>query len=78
MKAKYIIVNELHVELPIVFNPIMDHGNVAAIGMKVVSAGFCRRKADGSFSVWGKSVSLNIGSRPEDAEILQTRLEYDI
>lgn len=74
--SKYIIISSYGIELPIVFSPILGHNQVA-YQPKPVSAGFCKRNNDGTYSVWGKSTSLGIGSRPEDAEILKSRLEYD-
>jgi hypothetical protein len=76
MKSKYLIVESLGLELPIVFNYILDHDKVAA-GMTVVAAGFCSRGQDGKFSVWGRSVGLKVGSRPEDVEILNNLLERE-
>lgn len=67
---KYLIVT--HLELPIVFNAILDHKSVA-VGMKVISAGFCRLHNDlnPNASAWGESVTLGIKSRNEiDSEIL--------
>jgi hypothetical protein len=77
MKSKYIIVRDMGLELPIVFNHILGHDYVA--GQKiVVSAGFCHRNPDGTYVVWGKSVRLNIASRPEDAEIIAKMLEKEV
>lgn len=66
---KYLIVT--HLELPIVFNAILDHKSVAG-DMKVVSAGFCRLHDDlnKSASAWGESVTLGVKSREEDVAIL--------
>ena len=78
MKAKYIIVEEHGLEVPIVFCPILSH-KVVAGGRAVISAGFCqsnsvRRK----WATWGHSQTLNIQSRPEDADLLGRLLEIDI
>lgn len=62
---KYIIVECQELELAILFDEILTHADVAA-GKKVVSAGFCNR--DGL--IWGKSVSLNLEPRAEDASII--------
>lgn len=77
MKAKYIIIEHKALEVPIVFSPILQHSEVAG-NKKVISAGFCRADEDGVYSVWGESISLKVKSRPEDAEIINKYLEYDI
>ena len=75
MKSKYIIVSIRGCELPIVFNPIIEHGQVQIPEGKVVSAGFCSRNKFGVFDVWGGSISLKINVRPEDVGILNRHLE---
>ena len=78
MKSKYVIVEIAALELPIVFNPLFDHAEIAG-SHKVVSAGFCHVcENTGNYSVWGKSVSLKLESRPEDADILDNWLEKDV
>ena len=76
-KSKYVIISDYGIECPIVFCPIVDH-SVVCYSRKVFSAGFCSRNEDGSVSVWGRSTSLNIGSRPEDVKIIEEYLEKDI
>lgn len=71
---KYVIVDNLGCELAIIFNEIVDHALVAEHG-KIVSAGFCCI-VDNKVSVWGKSLNLKIGSRPEDAEIIKQSIEF--
>lgn len=79
MKSKYIIVEEYGgLELPIVFSPLLEHANVARNFNKVISAGFCSRNQNGTFSVFGKSIGLGISSRPEDIGILFRNLERNI
>lgn len=77
MKSKYIIIKDNGLEMPVVFNPLIDHSTIAGAN-KVVSAGFCRCNIDGYHSVWGESVKLRIKSRPEDADILDKMLEYEL
>lgn len=76
MKAKYIIIENMEMEYPIVFNPILKHDIFSSF--KIVSAGFCQRDADDKFVVWGKSISLKLNSRPEDADILNKFLEIEL
>ena len=80
MNAKYIIVISHELEVPIVFSKILQHNEVAG-GRKVVGAGFCHLSIDINdkrcWSVSGHSISLGIKSRPEDAEILNERLETE-
>lgn len=78
--SKYIIFGNEDIEVPVVFSPLLTHATLAkgiATGMTVVSAGFCERNEDGDYYVWGESISLKKGSRPEDAEILNNSLSYD-
>lgn len=76
MKSKYIILSSYGMEVPVVFSPILQHDEVAA-GKRVIAAGFCVYE-NNTWRAWGKSVSLNIPSRPEDAEILNRTLCLDI
>ena len=74
---KYVIVGEEYLPLVIVFDPILDHKEVAS-RRKVLSAGFCRLHNDlnPKASAWGKSVALGIESRGEvDAEIITRRFK---
>lgn len=67
---KYVIIkNSCLQECPIVFADVLQHSDVIQ-AHRVVSAGFCDLY-DGKWQAWGKSVSLDKSSRPEDAEILQ-------
>lgn len=43
---------------------------------KVIRAGHCEKKEDGSYRVWGKSIGYGINSKPEDAEILKKLLNH--
>jgi hypothetical protein len=80
--GKYII-NEIRgIEVAIMFNPLISHD---AIGTchgdrgKTISAGFFGASAAPtdedsraiSVSVWGKSVTLKMDSRPEDEELIK-------
>lgn len=69
MKVKYIIVKKGITEVPVLFSEVLLHCEVAGQG-QVTSAGFCQRTAEGKWRVAGKSVSLNLEARPQDAEIL--------
>ena len=68
---KYLIVDNRGVELPIVFNSILSHADVAGT-LRVVSAGFCRLHNDlnKTCSTWGESFTLKVKSRDIDSEIL--------
>ncbi|MHA2067272.1 MAG: hypothetical protein ACXABY_23135 [Candidatus Thorarchaeota archaeon] len=80
--AKYIIIEYNGHELPIIFSPLLAHADVAKpysnkSYSKVVSAGFVYTNAesyengpDVCFYAYGKSVSLGITSREQDAEII--------
>lgn len=77
MKAKYLIILSRGLELPVVFNPIIDHSQMAG-NATVVSAGFCSKGDNGQFSTWGGSVSLKMQSREGDADILNKRLQIEV
>ena len=67
---KYIIVeNPAGRETGVVFPDRFIHADIGRRYQVVVSAGFCERK-DGGWETWGMSESLNLFSRPEDADIL--------
>lgn len=81
---KYIIVEERGLELPIVFNEIMSHTQVAGL-KRVVSAGFCsfspatNDNGEGFVKVncWGHSLTLDVKSRgKDDAEIIQKTIDF--
>jgi hypothetical protein len=74
MKIKYLIVKKEGVEVPVLFSEVLLHREVAGQG-QVLAAGFCERTAEGKWRVAGRSLSLNLGTRPEDAEILNTHFE---
>ena len=71
-QLKYVIVEVLDCELPIIFSNLIDHDTF--IGRRVISAGFVQTGAVGNaFEVncFHESVSLGIKSRPEeDARII--------
>ena len=70
---KYIVVRDHSGgERAIVFDPVLNHSTVAG-HMKVVSAGHCRLPGGEILraAAWGKSTSIGVSSRPEDADIIQ-------
>jgi len=81
-KSKYIIFSDVHgMELPVIFSPLLQHGDIKVKGFEPVSAGFCYMfDADEKrcFTTFGQSVSLKLESRPEDARILNKEIERDI
>jgi len=71
---KYIIIDVNGVEIPILFNETIYHYQIAkAFNYKVISAGHVNINAT-SLNVFGKSHSLNIYSRPNDALIIFSNL----
>lgn len=67
-KMKYIIVDNGMYESAILFDYMTQHDAMAAkVGGTVKSAGFVEID-DGEFRCFGKSLSLNIASRPTDSE----------
>lgn len=65
---KYIIVDDDHLEVGIIFPNCISHDNVRTRGL-VVSAGFCSIGED-DVVAYGHSVSLRLESRPQDSEVL--------
>jgi hypothetical protein len=75
MKSKYIIVGLGGMQVPLVFSPFLQHEDVAmAVRNKVYSAGFCELDSAGKWITGGKSVSLELDARQEDAAILNEHL----
>lgn len=79
---KYIVINQLGLEIPIIFPNLLLHKEVAA-NHEVVSAGECSFYIDGPVdherikcSVWGKSIGLNILSRKEDGLLIEKCFGY--
>ena len=82
---KYVILESL--DAPIIFHTAISHGSMAGLG-KIVSAGFCRIIAtnqdddssiisSNKFEVlcWGKSSTLQLESREDDAKLIRKMLE---
>lgn len=75
---KYIIVDEVGIEVPIIFSELQKHSDVAGM-KKVISAGFCYFRSDGILAVscWGESISLRIKNRGKlDEEIILKHNEF--
>ena len=71
---KYVIIEDAMIENAVVFNSILSHADlVGRYSRAVVSAGFCSLpdKLNNHVRAWGKSTTLGIESREEDAEIIQ-------
>ncbi len=67
---KYIIIDNGMTEIPIIFSSALQHVVVAScLGSQIISAGFIQHRPDG-FVCHGKSVSLDVNSRPEDGEFM--------
>jgi len=72
-RAKYIIVQDGGLELPVIFSPLLKHSEVAG-QRRIVAAGFCDI-SNNEVACWGKSVSLDIESRPEeDAKLIRRQI----
>ena len=74
--SKYLIIDCNGIECSVVFSHLFTH-NQFGLGKNVISGGFCYRNQHGSYQVYGKSVSMNVESRPEDARILDELLETE-
>ena len=75
MTLKYIIILIGGLPLAVVFDPILSHREIAG-HFKALSAGFCCLDGDKAI-VWGGSVTLDIKSKPEDAEILSKFIQSE-
>ena len=79
MERKYIITLVLGHEVPILFSSLIPHKQFLSCFCKemIVSAGVFSVFPDKGgrqrvlVSVWGKSISLDIKSRPEDVKIIE-------
>jgi hypothetical protein len=85
-RAKYIIIEVSLLETPIIFSPTLTHSDVARSltggdRSKVLSAGFVTitPKRDYGIDVdcFGRSESLDLGSRETDGAILARTLEIE-
>jgi hypothetical protein len=72
MKSKYIIIESDGIEVPLIFSRFLLHEDILAVVGKnaVLAAGFCELNGSGNWIVGGQSVSLELCTRPQDAEIL--------
>ena len=70
MNAKYVVIDNCGIEVPIVLPPELEHRCALSIG-EPVSAGWC--DPDAGWVVFGESASLHLAARPEtDALLLRT------
>ena len=77
---KYIILDDRGLDVPVIFPVHWDHDQTAQKfpGRTVTSAGFLKRDDSGNLYVTGKSVSLNLKSRPLDLDLIIRQLEFQI
>ena len=70
--VKYIVVKAAGgMECAVLFDELLTHAEVAGVGRKVVSAGFC----DAAGRVFGKSGSLRKRCRKKDGELVRHAVE---
>jgi len=80
---KYIIIEELNLEMAILFDECLTHSAMAG-NNKVISAGFCyisqAQNKNGEPEIMvvtiGTSISLNKCSQPGDAEIIKRSITF--
>lgn len=72
MRQKYICVDNGLCETIVVFSEALKHSDFAMMPVKIVSAGFFNPE---TLRCFGKSVSLNLESRPQDTEIAQRQFK---
>jgi hypothetical protein len=77
---KYVIVDHGGLEVPIIIPVFWNHSDVIRWlgGCKAISAGFLKRDDLGNLYVTGFSKSLNIGSRPQDLNLIISQLEFSL
>ena len=89
MEFKYVIVKHRGMECPILFSKFLSHDDF--LNHSPISAGFVSihkpeketMTSDGiirdiEFVTYGKSVSLQLNSRPEDAKIIERDYEFRV
>lgn len=70
MEMKYVMVKYMDIETPIVFPKWMNHADIVVKSAKCVSADFVDVDEDACIT-YGKSTSLKLGSKPEDAAFIE-------
>jgi len=76
MSGKYVIFDWNGLEYPVLLpncNHFVGHDEIKARG-EPISAGFFSIGENPAISIWGKSISLKLKSRPEDAGIITKHL----
>ena len=73
VNLKYLIISQDGIEVPLVFSPLVQHEKVAD-QYKIISAGFCKLDETGKWTTGGRSASLGMAARPQDAGILNAHL----
>jgi len=76
---KYVIVKAMSVEIAIMFPDVLTHDAFAQFSL--VSAGkfdltWNNDTSEFSVKAYGKSISLNLASRPEDASLIKAALSF--
>lgn len=76
MKAKYVVFDQGLTDFMVIFNPVMEHATMARmVNMEVISAGFV--SLEGKTPIcYGRSHSLDIGSKKGDTELAQQLLNF--
>ena len=69
MKLKYVMLNTINGEIPVLFPMALQH--IQFKDFRPISAGFVNLD---TFETFGNSVGLNLKPRPEDAVILKVFL----
>jgi len=76
---KYVIIEKKGNEAPIIFPEFIQH--VTFKHMNPISAGMCEVFVKDNqliYHAWGKSISLNLMSRPEDKDIIKHAFEFEV
>jgi hypothetical protein len=73
MKAKYVIIEYAGQEVPIVFSSMLPHHFMVGMG-RCKGAGFCELDATGKWIISGRSDTLCLMSRPQDAQALTSHI----
>lgn len=77
---KYVIVNDNSCEVAIIFSEITSHDRFTTLNP--ISAGYVQLTVNENTNkieanAYGNSVSLNLHSRPEDAEIIEHSIQFE-
>lgn len=70
---KYVIFKHKQLLMPVIIPEHVTHSQIKIVGAKPISAGFFENER-GIVNTFGKSESLNLKPKPEDARLIENTL----